>query len=367
MNKMFFSKKQLDAIDMGIEVYKQYLYEHENMNKIYDKYAHFSHTMVNGHELSYNEKNKMLHNMIMDEAYSISGLDKERFPLKRAFNFQHFSTAFFSVVEEIVNMVNAKTEIQQAMLFAEVRSLADGDSLTFHIPSKHLLAISTVANGVRNSHIQKLWQEEVTLSPVAKSATVGLDLYKISTGTVDWGYLINQVTKSFRTKLQQEVVDTMYGSFSTLATQFKENTFVQDTYIQLAERVGAANGGTSAVAFGTKTALNTVLPTNDYLKMQSGAEFVNNGYLTAPFGIPTVKLEQSVKPNSAYDFSISNDYIILMSAGIDKPVKIALEGVTIIRQTGQFDTADMQSIFTIEQKWDVQIATMAHFGIVKVR
>ena len=50
-------------------------------------------------------------------------------------------------------------------MFAEVKSIADGDSLLFHIPSNHLLTVSTVANGQRNVHFQKLWSEDFTITP----------------------------------------------------------------------------------------------------------------------------------------------------------------------------------------------------------
>ena len=359
-----FSKKQVDSVEMGVELYRQYQYENLNKSGAFNKYASFSQTKnEGGNILSYNEKNNVLHEMMCDEAYAISGLDKERYSLKGAFAFQNFSTAYFSILEEILNRTTAKTEIQQAFDFCEIRSLADGDSLTFHIPSKHLLAISTVANGVRNSHIQKLHGQDITLSPVAKKATVGFDLYKIIAGTVDYGYLINQLTKSFKTKFEQEIINTMFNSFNTLATPFKENVFAQDAYVQLAERVEAANSSPVTV-YGTKTALAKILPVNDYMKMELGKEYTDNGYIASPFGVPTVRLMQSVNPNSAYDFSIPNNYLLFLSSA-EKVVKAAIEGETTIRQTSQFETADDISAYTITQKWDIQIACHASFGVLK--
>lgn len=359
-----FSKKQIDAVDFGVELYRQYQYEHENATGKYNKYACFAQTKAeNGDILTYQAKNKVLHDMILDEAYSISGLDKEKFSVKKAFAFQSFSMAYFSVIEEILNRTTAKTEIQEAFGFCEVQSLADGDSLTFHIPSKHLLAISTVANGVRNSHLQKLHQQDITLAPRAKKASVGLDLHKIYAGTVDYGYLINQLTKSFKTKFEKEIIDTMFGSFNTLSTPWVENAYAQDAYIQLAERVGAANTSDCTV-YGTKLALSKVLPTNDYLKMGLGQEYVDQGYIAAPFGVPVVRLNQAVNPNSAYDFSIPNNYLLFLSSA-EKVVKAALEGETQIRQTAQFETADDVSAYTITQHWDIKIAAQANYGIMK--
>lgn len=314
LGKMTFSKKQKDAVDFGVELVKQYKYENKNTNGIYNKYAQFSNTIVeDGVNLTYTQKNKIFHNMAIDEAYEISGLDKERFNVAMALSNPNFEWAYFAVVEEVINKVTAKTEIEDAMRFAEVRNLADGDSQTFHIPSKHLLVVSTVANGVRNSHIQKLFQEEITLTPVAKKASIGFDLYQISAGTVDYGYMIDRITTSFKVKLQREVIEMMFGAFTTLATPFKENAYNQDSYIRLQQRVSAANNS-QATVYGTLTALNKVVPQNDYFKMGLGQAMVTDGYIQNAFRVPTQILNQSVDPNSAYDFAISNDYLLFLSA-----------------------------------------------------
>ena len=114
------------------------------------RYSTFANTKdVSGYVIPLKDKNIMFGNMMADEAYEISGLDKERFPVMEAFTFQNFERAYFSVLEETLNKINAKTEIEQALNFCEVKNMADGDSLTFHIPSNHLLSVSTVANGVR--------------------------------------------------------------------------------------------------------------------------------------------------------------------------------------------------------------------------
>ena len=366
MNRLFvenFTKKQLAAVDLGVELTRHYAYERDGVKK-FESFSRVSDT--DGRLVSYKDKNDMFFKMAIDEAYEITGLNKEKVSPMVAFSYNHFERAFFSIIEEVINSVNTKTEIEQGMLFAEVKNMGEGDSLTFHIPANFLLSVSTVASGVRNVGFQKLHNEDVTLTPKVKKTGVSVDIRKVATGVMDWGHLINWVGKSFRTKLQQEVVDIVYNAYSTLGTPLKEATFAQDSYIQLAERVSALNGS-PAMTIGTKTALNTILPTSDYLKMGLGQEYVNNGFLEAPFGIPTVRLEQSVKTNSTYSFTTSNDYVVIMSGGVDRPVKIGMEGQTKIRVSKDGDTADDTQNYTISAAWDVKLASQSHFGIVKVR
>jgi len=366
MNRfMNFSQKQLATIDLGVELYRHYLYERENIDGRHNKFATFARTTAdNGVVLDYKTKNELFHKMLIDEAYEISGLSKERFDVRNAFTFQPFERAYFAVVEEVLNKVNSKVEIEQALMFAEVKSIADGDSLLFHIPSNHLLTVSTVANGQRNVHFQKLWSEDFTITPVPKKIGVSIDIYRLSAGMEDYGHLIATVAKSFRAKLLQEITDTIYGAYDTLGTNFKEATFEQTSYIKLAERVAAANGA-PVMAIGTRSALAKILPTSDYVLMSVGQEYMSKGYIESPFGIPTIKLEQVVKPNSNYDFAISNDYIIIMSALSDKPVKVGMEGYTTIRQSKDFETADDSKNYTITSKWECSLISQSHYGIVK--
>jgi hypothetical protein len=361
-----FSKKQVAAIELGKELAKHYLYEKENTNGRYSKFESFAKTTNEANRIiSYKEKNDLFWNLAIDEAYEISGMNKERFSIADAFTFPQFERAFFSIIEETINSVITKTEIEQSMMFAEVKSVVEGDSLTFHIPANHLLSVSTVAYGVRNVHFQKLWEEDFTLNPKVKKTGVEVDIHRIAANMYDWGWLINWVGKSFRTKLQQEVVDIVYGGYSTLATQFKEATYAQDSFIQLGERVSAANNAPVTV-IGTKSALNKVLPTNEYLKFELGREYMDNGYITAPFGFPTIKLEQSIKTNSTFDFSIDNNYLIIMSAATDKIVKIGTSGQTKVRLSREFDTADDTRNYTITSDWEVKLISQSYYGVCKV-
>lgn len=363
-----FSQKQVAAIELGTELAKHYIYEKENSNGINNKFESFAKTTNEvGRVISYTEKNNLFWNLAIDEAYDISGMNKEKTNIATAFTFPHFERAFFSIVEETINAINTKTEIEQALNFCEVQSKAEGDTLAFHVSANRLLSVSTVANGVRNVHFQSILQDDFTLNPKLKKTGVKVDIHRVATNMYDWGHLINLVGKSFRTKLQQEVIDLVYGGYSGLAASFKEATYAQDSFIQLCERVEAVNGA-QAIVIGTKTALNTILPTSDYLKFGNGVEYMESGYIAAPFGFPTLRLQQSVQTNSAYDFSIDNDYVIIISGGgTDKIVKVGMGGQTSIRQSIENDTADNARNYTITSSWESALNGSSYYGIVKVR
>jgi len=362
-----FSKKQVAAIELGKELARHYMYEKENTNGRNNRFECFANTRNDaGRVITYKEKNDLFFNLAIDEAYDIANLNKERFGAEQAFTFPQFERAFFAIIEETIKGVITKTEIEQSMMFAEVKNVAEGDTLSFHIPSNHLLAVSTVANGVRNVHFQKIWEDDFVVNPKVKKTGVSVDIHRVATNQYDWGWLINWVGKSFRTKLQQEIIDLVYGGYPSIGTSFKEATYAQDSFIQLCERVAAVNGAPVQV-IGTRTALNTVLPSNDYLKMGLGQEYMDTGYIQAPFGFPTIKLEQSVKTDASYTFTIDNDYLIIVSAATDKIVKVGMGGEVKIRQSRDGDTADDAKNYTITSSWDLVLNSLSFYGICKVR
>ena len=76
------------TIDLVVELYRHYLYERENIDGRHNKFATFARTTAdNGVVLDYKTKNELFHKMLIDEAYEISGLSKERFDVRNAFTF----------------------------------------------------------------------------------------------------------------------------------------------------------------------------------------------------------------------------------------------------------------------------------------
>ena len=56
-------------------------------------------------------------------------------------SFTAFQEHYFSIITQVLDKINSKAELQEAMQFIEVKSLAEGDSATYEIGSKALFNV----------------------------------------------------------------------------------------------------------------------------------------------------------------------------------------------------------------------------------
>lgn len=316
-------------------------------------------------ELSYEEKLAKFNDNIFKEVERVSGIETGGMTSVDALRtFTTYREAYFAILSTIVDRVYPKTDVAEILQMAEVRSGAEGDSQTFNIPSKNLIKINKGARGVRDTDYTRLYNEDVHLSPEPRRGGVKIDLYSMAVGTYDFGQFINRVGLSFVNKMNTEANETIWNSYATLGTNFKESAYAEDSFQTLAERVSASNGS-QAYAIGSKIALNKIDPTNDYYKMGLGAEKASQGYLSSVAGVPAMPLMQSVDPNSSMEFVIPNNKILLASPATDKLVKIFMEGQTRIVQSFSGQYADDVMSYVMEQAWDMAIATSSNYGIIE--
>ena len=98
--------------------------------------------------------------------------------------------------------------------------------------------------------------------------------------------------------------------------------------------VEGANGGAQASIIGTLPALREVLPTNDFLKMGVGEEWVKVGYVGEHAGSPVVKIDNLLNPVTVNtnttagtpSFMFYNNVLFILPFVGHKPVKTVFEG-----------------------------------------
>jgi hypothetical protein len=226
--------------------------------------------------------------------------------------------------------------------------------------------VAKIAHGKNRASLDESFSEDITLSPVAHQANCSVDFYKLMRGEVNWGEQIAKVLRSFLINMSQTAADTMFGAFSSLATPWKKNAYTQSDFTELAERVAAGNGASEAIVYGTKTALGKIIPANQYFAMQSGSEYLGIGYIQAPFGVPVVMLPQAVIPSSDFDFVLPSDKLLFLPNMGDKPVKVAVEGQTVITQADESQNAGKVRGYFATMNYDIAIATGTVYGIMQV-
>ena len=260
----------------------------------------------------------------------------------------------------------SREEVQNYLAFAEVVNVGWGDTPTFHVGSRGAYKVAKIAHGQNYADLDEVFTEDITLTPVAHQANCSVDFYKLMRGEINWGAEIAKVLYSFLIDMSQTAANTMFGAFSSLATPFKKNAYTQSDFTELDERVAAANGVSSSIVYGAKTALGKIIPANQYFAMAAGSEYLGVGYIKAPFGASIVMLPQAVKPSSDFDFVLPTDKLLFLPNMGDKPVKVAVEGQTVITMVDENQNPGKVRGYFATMNYDIAIATGTKYGIMQV-
>jgi hypothetical protein len=354
-----FSADEQDVVKAGVELYKHYLY----LNKKDLRYSEFATGK------SYEEKHKLFTANLLKEAFKRAGVANAGFSDTIMMQNPNVQWANFALISEILSVITPATVLDSFGQFAEIRNGNWGDNFKFTIPNPNLFVVSKIANGIRKGEPQRLYSTETSLTPVAHDVTIQEDFYRVLTGKVDFGDWIMRISQSVDTALSLEIYNAFYGTYGGLVSTFKEATFDATKYVQLGQRVSAANRGAKVGVFGTRVALSKVVPNANFANFGVGAgeEFIRNGFLSNFMGFDTFVLDQRIVANDpTYAFAAADDAIYFVAVGSDKPVKVGFEGTPIIYQ-GQLGTnADNTIDYSYQQFWDSAIVSSTKYGIMKV-
>lgn len=314
------------------------------------------------------EKQAMMDKMIEDEVLLCAHLNQDGFTSAAA-NATNplYQWAKFAVVNKLIDMVIPDVIRDDFMNIANVTNLGYGDSADFEIKSGDLFTVSKNGNSRRHVDAQRQFTGSKTLVPENHTITVEYDLYRMLAGKDSPAEYAMKVILSMESEIAIDIISCLTNAYSSLTANFKEAAFSESAFKKLATRVTAANGGAKAVAIGTDIAVGTLLPTNDYLKMELGEEYNKVGYLPVFKGVPVIGIGQKIDWDSAdYDFALSDQYVYILSPQTQKLVQIVFEGDALTINEGYTDGANLTIKNSLHKRWKVGLITNAHFGIMKV-
>jgi len=359
-----FSKDQKDIVTAGVELFYHWKYENaksaeKNRVSKYKSYAE--------KEGSYHDKQKLFSDTLVKQAIASAYLP-QGMEFSKSVMMSHPNVKFtmFAIISEILDVVIPETVMDNFYQFAEVKNGSWGDSFVWSVPNNDLFVVSKLADGIRKGNRQRLVGTDVVLNPIMREVTIGEDLYRVISGKVQWGDWVNRVAQAIETQITLDIYNAIFNSYSSLGTAYKQNAaFAQTSFNNLVQLVEGANGGARAVAFGTKIALSKAVPDNQYMQFGLGQEYNTAGYLGNFQGTDLFKFDQRVTPNTD-TLAISDTYLLIVATMVDKLVKIAFEGETIISQTESTGSADNSIDYTVKKKWDAKLITSAKYGMYQL-
>lgn len=315
---------------------------------------------------SFEEKNEKLHNSMLEKIKEISGVNYTGFSdIKLATN-PLFSWATFAVVGALIDSILPDTVISDFGRFAEVRVGGFGDSFKWDIKPSDLFVVTKSGRGKRNSFAQRQYNGTVTLIPENHTVTVGEDVYRILAGKANLAEYAAKIVKSFETDMAYEVYSAINNTYDNLPTQFKEASFDETKFVQLAQRIAAFNGGAKPIAFGTKVALSSIVPSNIIYNDRLGEEYYRTGYLGNYRGVDLIEMSQKADwTSSTYALKLDDTRVYLLSSSQEKLVKVAIEGETLnFGDTSISSNANLTQANTLHKAYVTSLISNSYFGIL---
>jgi len=376
--KMTFSEntrindnKMANIITVGVDLVKYSLNQSTDSKCVLRKYSglKFENTPQNNAEFMRNAYNYCalyspicgMPNIKKKPDGSINWDEKEN--VATAMRDTNFRQMYFAIVAKIIQIVNAKTEVEDIMLGANVSYVALGDSATFEMDSQQLYKIQNGAYGNLYSVYQEQLRSGTTLIPKPKIASISFNVAQMTPVGYDFGKQVGKLAKSFRVAMYVDVVNTLFTVANVSSTVFYKANFAKPTFLELVSRIEAVNGGITAGVYGTKLGLAS-MSDNIATGWRVQDQKVETGLIMNPYGVQMHQFSQAVDTSSANaTFRVPNNRLVIMSSIGDKPVKLVKEDYMFATSDSGIEGTLWNQVYTMNDSWVVGYIMSGVYGI----
>jgi len=269
--------------------------------------------------------------------------------------YRENKNTIFTLIEETINDVLPKKVMEQYGMFAEVKTLAQGDKPRF--TQKITMAARRRAKqfvtrvGLAGVYeVFKLDGKYIDVTTEAWGGAAQIGFEEFLDGRVDFADLIEIVMEGLDEAVYKEIakaliasVETLQGANKSTQTQFVESEM--DRLISVADSYG------KATIYCTYEFAATMVPAEGWRSDAMKDQRWNNGYLANYKGHNVIILDQSYEDETNMTKVIDPSYAWIIPAGDNtKPVKIAFEGPTAVKEVENED-------------WSREIRVYKKFGV----
>jgi hypothetical protein len=255
----------------------------------------------------------------------------------------------FSLMEEIIEDVLPARVLEQYGQFAEIKTFKQGDKPIF---------IQKITNASRRRAKQFIGKVglaglyevfkldgtsyEVTTNAIGGAAQIGFE--EFLDGRVDFADVLDIVMEGLDACIYVEIEKQLRGAINNIqpANKSSQTSFIEtemDRLISVADSYG------KSTIYCTFEFAATIVPETGWVSDEMRNNRWNNGYIANYKGHNVVILPQSYEDenNMVKVIDPANAYII--PVGAEKPVKIALEGGTIVDEYTNYDRSREVQIY----------------------
>ena len=260
----------------------------------------------------------------------------------------------FSLLEETIDDVLPKKVLEQYGQFAEIKTFAQGDRPVF------TQKITTAAKRRAKQFVTKVGlagiyevfkldgrNYEVPTSAFGGAAQIGFE--EFLDGRVDFADVLEIIMEGLDECIYLEIERALKAAVKDVPTAnyHEENQFNETEMDRL---VAIADSYGQATIYCTFEFAATMIPSEGWISDDMRNQKWNNGYLGNYKGHRVIVLPQSYEDETNAVKVIDPAYAWIIPTGADKPVKVALEGPSIVRE---IENADMSREVQIYKKLGV--------------
>lgn len=272
--------------------------------------------------------------------------------------FRENRNTIFSLIENTIDDVLPQKVMQQYSQFAEIKNFAQGDKPIFtqritEASKRRALQFVTKVGLAGVYEVFKLDGKnyEVPTSAFGGAAQIGFE--EFLDGRVDFADVLDIIMMGLDRAIYIEIERALKAGVSQLPTANRatENAFVETEMDRLIS-IGDSYGSRSVI-YCTYEFAATMIPSTGWISETMKDTMWNNGYLGNYKGHNVIVLQQSYEDETNTQKVIDPSYAWIIPGGTAKPVKIAFEGVTQVRE---YENRD----------WSREIQTYKKVGVAAI-
>lgn len=284
-------------------------------------------------------------------------------------SFRENKNTIFSLIEQTIDEVLPAKVLQQYEQFADISTVPQGDKVVFvrriteasRMRAKQFVTQVGLA-GRYETFMLDGERLEVKTSAIGSAARIGFE--EFLDGRIQFSELTDVIIEAMDEYIYREIAKALATAVEELPAPNKvtASTFDAASMDRLLS-IADAYAGAPATIYCTYEFAATMLPAEAWASSDMKNTIWSEGYLPRYKGHNVVLLPQSMEDatNAKKVIDPSNAYII--NSGVEKPVKIAFEGQTAVREVSDNDdwSRDMQTY----KKFGVAILTNPSICVYK--
>ena len=247
----------------------------------------------------------------------------------------------FSLIEDTIDDVLPRKVLEQYGMFADVKVFANGDKPIFtqkisNSARKRAKQFITKVGLAGVYEVFKLDGKSYEIPTEAFGGAAQIGFEEFLDGRVDFSDVLDIVMEGLDECVYKEIEKALKAAVVNLQANNKksETQFVEKSMDDL---LAVADSYGRAASYCTFEFAATMKPADAWASNEHKNQMWANGYITDYKGHNVIVLPQSFEDESNSKKVIDPSHCYIIPTGAEKPVKIAIEGQTAVREVENYD------------------------------